>query len=89
MSVHTSMVVRPGEGASIRIEAFGQTVDDPYGDGGDKRILAVRIDGPSLSIQGDPADVLALVDRIRDAMIAEVGRRWPVEKASHAPAVSV
>jgi len=46
------------------------------------RYLVVRFgDGAGLAIQGDPVDVLALVERIRDEVIASIGAAWPVETA--------
>ena len=74
--IDATMVLSPGEGTSTEVKARAW-VFEPIGD----RQLTLRIAETALVIQGPAADVLALVDRVRDALVAEVGRVWPVESA--------
>lgn len=78
MSVSAAMVVHADEPFEVRSQDF---TDEPTGTR--FRILSVRIGEwrGDLAIQCDPEPMLALFDRVRSALIAEVGRAWPVETA--------
>lgn len=83
MSVQVSLVIH----ADQHFEVHTQTLDpdpDYFRDGA--RIASVRIGGPYdaggvITIQGDPADMLAMFDRVFVDLAAACGRAWPVEAA--------
>lgn len=53
-----------------KVEARGQG-------SGDNRILVFELGEWAVTVQGSPADMLALVDRIRDAVVATAEAKWP------------